>query len=422
MWGNARMMMLGSIAALVVAMTSHWPVMPKKPGATASGAATSGGCGQRGDRHAGGRAALPPTSTAPPPKRFRSGAGGQTCAMCDVKPDNENWARYDGNGGPVGDACKQHWQVYLSGYQLHMEWADFVSAYHDPEQQTTTKEVDMGAMVLAGERKPPWFPHEATEEGCAPVVAKRQYIGLPRALFAKQFGKTPAEAGITETDLQDEDGSIYKGVRHPMKPWVEYEVSHVLAFKETELLMDKAKQVRTGQPKATLDFRREDKQKKSKFLAKLASCSLTVEDLVQKIGVTPGFMQTLNRHGGASAASGNAGPNGADAGTNGDLEARAGARDAADNDDEIAPCESDGPLLRERPPTQTPPVKRRGDGGAASVVGGNVVGGGAGRQSCSASEVAGSSVPARGRLTVVASSPTRSLEVVVGSQRPPRFL
>ena len=297
------------------------------------------------------------------------------CAICDQTPAQVKWAKYGPDGKtPTGMACLSHWTVYLRGWQLVVEFADWADMYEN--DKTCKAEVDKATQIVEGAAQP-WFPHEVSQDDEFAVTIKRSKVGISRGDFVNMFGKKPSEFGVTENDLVDERKRVYKGVLidHPFQPWVEYEVAQTVRLTAKQLIMQQEKQVRENQPQATIDFKRDKNERSSKWMGKVRSCSVTIDDVIKATGIVPQFL----RHGwnaaddtGGASGSGLTRPEqrsgeSADAELepiNADVASDSGDEDK--DDQEMRPKSQDGPILRTDETTPVKAAGRKSSGDAGS--------------------------------------------------------
>jgi hypothetical protein len=117
---------------------------------------------------------------------------------------------------------------------------------------------------------------------------------MSRSAFTKTFGASPSSFNVKETDMEDENKNVYKGVllKHPLKPWVEYELVNRKKFSATETIMPASRQMFEEQARETMEIRKMDGIADSIFLQKLTKCDVSVDALIAKTGVVPAFMPT----------------------------------------------------------------------------------------------------------------------------------
>ena len=139
---------------------------------------------------------------------------------------------------------------------------------------------EKAAMVLHGEAKLPVDPCEVEESEHYDLEATRSFIGIARSDFQRVTGFSPAAVGLGEVDCPNELGQNFKGiiVVNPMRPWVEYNLTHRQRVGSRQLKLPRERVCREGQGSEALQREREKKEN-DKFFTKLRNCTLTMEHI-----------------------------------------------------------------------------------------------------------------------------------------------
>ena len=205
------------------------------------------------------------------------------CGRCGTKPDAQ-WPHVDDNDKPVGSCCRRCWRPYCqSEYADKADFEGFCSRCQTDEDYND--EIELSAAILARETDPHWVPQEVSTATDFAVKVTRRFIGIPRADFRAMAGIDISAAGLVETDLRNELGQNYRGflMQHPTMPWLEYEMSSNMSLRHAKILLQQANHSRPAQGHATMEAERE-KRDHSHLVTKLRNCTVTPEDVAEKLG------------------------------------------------------------------------------------------------------------------------------------------
>ena len=212
-------------------------------------------------------------------------------------------------------------------------------------------------------------------------LAKRSSVGLPRVIFTDEFGVTYHAAVVTETDLQDEEGNTFKGLAQaPNEALDRVRVRTALGIQRDGAAHGYKSPHAGGASKddAGLPPRR------------------AAEDLISKTGIVPSYFasrkcgQDVHDH------------------VEEDPRSEAPSSSCAPLPQPLQPDDDDGPCLRRTDPVNvwTPLSKQRRldfNGSVYAVTEGSSI------RSLTVGDFDTSSLPARGRLTVIEGSSAQNL-------------
>jgi len=195
----------------------------------------------------------------PPPAKVPR--GGWKCLRCGSLASKEHeWARYDDTGEPIGESCSRCWAPFQSEFQRDGTWSEVCHMCSEDTGYNATYE--KAAMVLHGEAKLPVDPCEVEESEHYDLEATRSFIGIARSDFQRVTGFSPAAVGLGDVDCPNELGQNFKGiiVVNPMRPWVEYNLTHRQRVGARQLKLPQERVCREGQGSEALQREREKKE------------------------------------------------------------------------------------------------------------------------------------------------------------------
>ena len=197
------------------------------------------------------------------------------------------------------------------------EWDDFCSKCTDDPHYD--EEVDQAANILEGEALPHFDTADVVGNDEFEVTVTRPFIGIPRSDFRALTGMDPSECSVTESDLKNELGQVFKGVllQNPSRPWLEYSLTHKLGVRQSTNFLKNVTHCRQGADENVMDKQREI-HNSTPFVTRLRNCTVTVQDLEKKVGrpflsnLGPAFsqLQPVNTDGVGGSPSGTEVPSG----------------------------------------------------------------------------------------------------------------
>lgn len=219
----------------------------------------------------------------PPVKRVnaKTKPEDRPCARCGSA--SKDWAFLSDAGQKLGDACMECWHTFCSAYKkpegpATAQWNELCdTCTHD---QGANDQFSLASGIRSAEVVAPWKQAQVIEGDSAELHTVRSFVGVPRQDFIDITGVTPNQAGLTEIDIPNDQGVIFKGVVciNPQRPFVELELRNKKAVsKDTHRLKLEDHCV---QSIADTKFdASKEVQSKSAIVTKLRNCSLTAEDV-----------------------------------------------------------------------------------------------------------------------------------------------
>ena len=243
----------------------------------------------------------------PPTKRAPKGQSKVLqCGCCDAsaKKDGTGWAFLDDGGAPMGNACKRCFLGWSSSGAADLAWdAHCDKCQCDPEYRDKS---ELACCIVAGELMSPWPQAAVTADDAFVLRTTRSFIGIARSDFTDLAGGAGLSSmGITEIDMPDEFGNMFKGVlmHDPAQPFVRYTLENTQAVKKSKFSLQPGHDCTP----ALAGFRYQEaraQRDREPFITKLRNTLLTAQTVDDLIGQPTFVPAVLGSVAGGDAAAG----------------------------------------------------------------------------------------------------------------------